>query len=105
MRKTKNPETEMRHIKNFIHNINDIVLAIVIVAIAAGIIFWRMQIILDYPKTIVQNQTVTEEAAEESSEEASGEAPAEAAPAEEAAPQEAPAEEAPVAEAPAENAE
>ena len=54
----------MRHIKNFIHNINDIVLAIVIVAIAAGIIFWRMQIILDYPKTIVQNQTVTEESAE-----------------------------------------
>lgn len=95
----------MRHIKNFIHNINDIVLAIVIVAIAAVIIFWRMQIILDYPKTIVQNQTVTEEAAEENPEEASGEAPAEAAPAEEAAPQEAPAEEKPATEAPAENAE
>lgn len=95
----------MRHIKNFIHNINDIVLAIVIVAIAAGIIFWRMQIILDYPKTIVQNQTVTEESSEEAKEEASEEAPADAAPAEEAAAQEAPSEEAPAAEAPAENAE
>lgn len=95
----------MRHIKNFIHNINDIVLAIVIVAIAAGIIFWRMQIILDYPKTIVQNQTVTEESADELPEEATEKAPAEAAPAEESASQEAPAEEKPAAEAPAESAE
>ena len=55
----------MRHIRNFFHNINDIVLAIIIVVIAAGIIFWRMQIILDYPKTIVSKQTVTEEGAEE----------------------------------------
>jgi hypothetical protein len=37
----------MRHIKNFFHDINDIVLAILIVAIAAGVIYWRMQIILD----------------------------------------------------------
>ena len=105
MRKKKDTETEMRHIKNFIHNINDVVLAILIVAIAAGIIFWRMQIILDYPKTIVQDQTVTEEAEEETAEEASEEAPADAAPAEEAAPQEAPAEEAPAEEAPSGSAE
>lgn len=53
----------MRLIKNFIHNINDVVLAIIIVAIAAGVIYWRMQIIFDYPKKIVENQTVTEETA------------------------------------------
>ena len=52
----------MRHIKNFFHNITDVLLAIIIVAIAAGIIFWRMQVILDYPKTVVSNQTVTEDA-------------------------------------------
>ena len=71
----------MRHIRNFIHDINDIVLAILIVAIAAGIIFWRMQIILDYPSTVVTEQTVTEETADEAAAEeapAEGEAPAEA---------------------------
>ncbi|MBR0308272.1 MAG: hypothetical protein IJH92_05215 [Mogibacterium sp.] len=52
----------MRHIRNFIHNISDIVLAIIVIAIAAGIIFWRMQIILEYPETAVTDQTVTEEA-------------------------------------------
>ena len=69
----------MRHIKNFFHNINDVVLAILIVAIAAGVIYWRMQIILDYPKTIVSNQAVTEEpAAEEpAAEETAAEPPAE----------------------------
>lgn len=94
----------MRLIKNFIHNINDVVLAIIIVVLAAGIIYWRMQIILDYPKTIVAEQAVTEEApAEEPAPEEA--APAEEAPAEEAPAEEAPAEEAPAEEAPAENAE
>lgn len=94
----------MRLIKNFIHNINDVVLAIIIVVLAAGIIYWRMQIILDYPKTIVAEQAVTEEApAEEPAPEEA--APAEEAPAEQAPAEEAPAEEAPAEEAPAENAE
>lgn len=48
----------MRLIKNFLHNINDVVLAIVIVALAVGIIYWRMQIILDYPKQLVEEQSV-----------------------------------------------
>ena len=97
MQNDANKGTDMRLIKNFFHNINDVVLAIIIVLLAAGIIYWRMQIILDYPKTLVQEQTVTEEVTEE--------APAEeAAPAEDAAPAgEAPAEEAPAEEAPAED--
>ena len=74
----------MRHIKNFLHNINDVVLAIVIVALAAGIIYWRLQIILDYPKQLAEQQAVyNEEKAKEA------EADAEAAAAEEAAQEEA----------------
>ena len=60
----------MRHIRNFFHNINDIVLAVIIVALAAGIIYWRMQIILDYPKELANEraeavQQQEEQAAEE----------------------------------------
>lgn len=75
----------MRHIRNFFHDINDIILAILIVVIAAGVIYWRMQIILDYPKTIVNSQAVTEEQAEEepAAEEPAAEEPAEAASGEE----------------------
>jgi cytoskeletal protein RodZ len=77
----------MRHIKNFLHNINDVVLAIVIVALAAGIIYWRLQIILDYPKQLAEQQAVyNEEKAEDA------EAETEAAAAEEAAQEEATAE-------------
>lgn len=47
----------MRSIRNFFHNINDILLAIIIVAVAAGIIYWRMNIILDYPQKLVESQT------------------------------------------------
>lgn len=46
----------MRLIRNFLHNINDIVLAVIIVVLAAGIIYWRMQIILDYPKQLADQQ-------------------------------------------------
>lgn len=46
----------MRLIKNFFHNINDVLLAVIIVAIASGIIYWRMQIILDYPKQLAEIQ-------------------------------------------------
>ena len=77
----------MRHIKNFFHDINDIILAILIVAIAAGVIYWRMQMILDYPKTIVSNQSVTEEPAAEdqAEEEPAAEEPAAEQPAVDAA--------------------
>ncbi len=51
----------MRLIKNFLHNINDIVLAVIIVLLAAGIIYWRMQIILDYPQQLAEQQAVYNE--------------------------------------------
>ena len=55
----------MRHIRNFLHNISDIVLAIIIVVIAAGIIFWRMQVILDYPETDAAPQTSSEQSVDD----------------------------------------
>ncbi len=51
----------MRAIKNFFHNINDILLAIIIVALAAGIIYWRMGIILDYPRQFAAEQAAYEQ--------------------------------------------
>lgn len=66
----------MRHIRNFFHNINDIVLAVIIVALAAGIIYWRMQIILDYPKELANERA---EAVQQQEEQAAEEAAAEPA--------------------------
>ena len=62
-------ESYMRHIRNFLHNISDIALAVIIVLIAVAIIFWRMQIILDYPKTVMSDQTQTEQAADDAASE------------------------------------
>ena len=77
----------MRHIRNFLHNINDVVLAIVIVLLAAGIIYWRMQIIMDYPKQLANENAAVEQQEEAAPEEEA--APAEEASAEEVAPAEA----------------
>ncbi len=64
----------MRGIKSFLHDINDVALAFIIVVVAAGIIFWRMQVILDYPEKIAaenamhsEQQELEEEKAEEKS--------------------------------------
>lgn len=98
-------ESEMRLIKNFLHNINDIVLAVIIVALAAGIIYWRMQIILDYPKQLADQQAeYQQEQAEEQSAGAETEEADEAAAAESDAAEE-PAENAEAAEEPADNTE
>lgn len=45
-----------RVMRNFFHNISDILLAILIVAICAGVIFWRMHIIMQYPEKVVNAQ-------------------------------------------------
>ena len=79
----------MRVIKNFFHNINDILLALIIVVIAAGIIYWRMGIILDYPRQLAEQQVVYEDGTGETAEEPVAEEPAaEEAPAEEPAAEE-----------------
>ncbi len=41
-----------RSFKDFFHDINDILLAVAIVLIAAVIIAWRFNVIMDYPEKI-----------------------------------------------------
>ena len=65
--------------KNFFHNISDIVLAILIVAIASGVIFWRMQIIMDYPEKVAAEQAAKQAVLEQKQAEADAQAAAEAA--------------------------
>ena len=60
----------MRAIRNFFHNINDILLALIIVAIAVGVIYWRMNIILDYPRQLAEEQAVYQQGEQEESEDA-----------------------------------
>ena len=76
----------MRHIRNFLHNINDIVLAVVIVLLAAGIIYWRIQIIMDYPKQLADEQAAVSEQTETQEVPEQKEVPAETGQTEEAAP-------------------
>lgn len=47
----------MKGFKDFFHNINDILLAVIIIALAAGIIYWRMNVIMDYPETLASQQS------------------------------------------------
>ncbi|NLA70441.1 MAG: hypothetical protein GX852_05315 [Clostridiales bacterium] len=52
----------MNKIKDFFHNSNDIILALVIIMLAVGVIFWRLTVILDYPKSqaatsVIQDDT------------------------------------------------
>ena len=59
----------MNKLKDFNHNISDILLAVVIVLIAAGIVFWRLRIILEYPERAARESiqtTQTEELQDES---------------------------------------
>ena len=47
----------MNKLTDFIYDKNDIVIALLILAVAAGVIFWRMDIILAYPKTLFDGNT------------------------------------------------
>lgn len=51
----------MKKLKDFIYDKNDILIAVLILVVAAAIITWRMEIILNYPKTLVSSGTTTEE--------------------------------------------
>ncbi|MEG0292101.1 MAG: hypothetical protein RR495_04505 [Anaerovoracaceae bacterium] len=46
----------MNRIKDFFYNKNDIVVAILILAIALAIIYFRVAAIMEYPKTLIDNQ-------------------------------------------------
>ncbi len=44
----------MKGLKDFFHATNDIALAIIVVILAAGIIAWRLAIILQYPAQVAK---------------------------------------------------
>ena len=76
----------MKHIKNFFYNINDLILAAIILAAAAVLIYWRLDIILDYPEKVLEsnnNNTVIEEIQVPEEEEESAETEVETEPVEE----------------------
>lgn len=49
----------MRKIKDFFHDTNDILLAVVIVLLAAGVISWRFHILLQYPSQLAKEATAS----------------------------------------------
>lgn len=49
----------MRIIKNFFYNINDLIVVVIILAAAAILIYWRINIILDYPEQILDTQNTS----------------------------------------------
>lgn len=52
----------MKGLKDFFYDKNDIFIALLILLIATCIIFWRMDVIMDYPKTLAETpKTTTEE--------------------------------------------
>lgn len=54
--------------RDFIYDNNDLIVAGVILLIAFLVIFWRVQIIMAYPKTLVEASTKTKSAAQVSKE-------------------------------------
>lgn len=49
----------MKKFKDFIYDKNDIIIAVLILAIAALIIAWRLDVILQYPKQLINNDADT----------------------------------------------
>ena len=45
----------MNKLKDFFYNKNDILIALIILAVAAFVILWRVDAILSYPETLVAN--------------------------------------------------
>lgn len=48
----------MKHLREFIYDKSDILVALVILLIAALLIFWRFEAIADYPSTLVDSDEV-----------------------------------------------
>lgn len=45
----------MEKLKNFIYDKNDIIVTLIILIIAAGIIYYRIGVIMNYPNTLVHD--------------------------------------------------
>ena len=48
----------MKHFREFVYDKSDIIVALVILLIAALVIFWRFEAIADYPSTLVDSDNV-----------------------------------------------
>lgn len=56
---------KMKFIKDFIYDKNDIVIAFLILVLAAGLIAWRMDVIMSYPQTLADKTGPTKTSVEE----------------------------------------
>ena len=56
----------MKRLKDFFYNFNDIVIVLGILAIAAFLILWRVDIIMRYPKTVAAQTVQTSQKTEDS---------------------------------------
>ena len=68
----------MKGIKDFFHDSNDILLAIIITLLAVGVIGWRIMVILDYPDKVAAEQAKTEQVQQDADADADADAEAEA---------------------------
>lgn len=50
----------MKKFKDFLYDKNDILIAVLILVVAAAIIAWRMDVILQYPKQLIHNDNQIE---------------------------------------------
>ena len=50
----------MKGLKDFVYDKNDIIIALVILILAALLIVWRMDVIMDYPQTLAQETGTTD---------------------------------------------
>ena len=50
----------MKKFKDFLYDKNDILIAVLILVVAAAIIAWRMDVILQYPKQLIHNDSQIE---------------------------------------------
>ncbi len=50
-------EFKMKNFKDLFHNTNDIIIALVIVMMAAGVIVWRFNVIMKYPQVLASQSS------------------------------------------------
>jgi hypothetical protein len=59
-RKSLLQEAKMKKLKDFIYNINDLLIALLVLVAAAVIILWRMDVIMAYPAQIFSDNTASD---------------------------------------------
>lgn len=62
----------MKSIKDFLYNFNDIIVVILILAVAGGLIYWRVGEIMKYPEVMVKAMRADEGGGKESAPNVSG---------------------------------